>query len=297
LTATRDMVEKRERTLTLLLRIPVSLEHLSIRAKGASGMDRRRLHNDYRDTLMADAEVKTAHLTQRDRDQVYEIIQDPLCKPALRDWKDASDSRGSGHFEEAVEACRRGEVTQEQFGPKDAITYARPIASEKYPEEVGWVYVGIQLKNPDYIPRHYCEPSTTRKEMFNDEEYIRSSRLPRLPSGPSEPLPMEMSKEDACGQMKVGLDEHIYADKDAFFEQIATLIDISYKYHIGKYKGSNNKFIDGLMDLKKEVFGDDVIDIIRLLRPIETKYNARIEIQGGVNEDVHRITHIQWTFN
>jgi hypothetical protein len=299
LVAPHDTHEERDHTLTLLLRIPMCAEHATILAKRASVMDRNNLRDIYRHSIIGELEGgAAAHLTLRDREQIYETLNDPDLRPALRDWKDATAGKKSGHFEEAVACCSRGEVTREQFGPNDFLTLARVVSSEKYPEEVGHVYVGIQLKSPDFIPRYYCEPGTTGDEMWDLDPYKPKTPRPQPLPRPDPPVPAEhqMVKDDLCGVMDVGFDEHIYADKDAFVGQLETLIDISHNFHTGKYKGSRPQSITGIMDLKKEVFGEDSIDIYRLVRSIEKKYDARITIKGSVLTHVHRITEITWVF-
>lgn len=315
--------EPRDRWLVRFFRIRACLDHLGWSASVGANK-RKRLLNQYKDELISliKGPEGALHYSMKQREEMLEILEDASLVPALRNWSDhrvadhmVADHRVAdyidddevegenlGHFHEAMEKHPLNQPTLEQFGAGVPLTFARVVESDKYPEEVGWVYVGFQLSANDVLPEYYCEPDTTGDEMFDPTEAIRKERKRRMKKAAEARPPLE-PEDDVHAKAEIKCDDRICESKDALVAWLDFLISTGRRQITGELPGIPLTCTSGAATgqpicLSRAVYGSEV-DVIRLFKSLQSHYNVQIYVQWQeVTEDSldYRIKQISWTF-
>ncbi len=295
----------RDRWLVRFFRIRACIEHLGWSASVGENK-RRLLLTRYREQLIAliDGEEGATFYSEKQRDEMREILKEADLIPSLRNWSDKENGTGENvpHFHEAMETHPKNQPTLEQFGAGKKLTFARVVESHMYPEEEGWVYVGFQLAANDMIPQYYTEPDTTGDEMFDPTEAIEKERRKRMKRA-AEPKPPAEIETDVHAKAVLKCDDSICESKDALVAWLDFLISTGRRQKLGELPGEILTSTSGASEgqpisLSCDAYGS-APELLRIFKGIEHFHKVQIYIQwmpfneGDLN---YRIKKISWTY-
>jgi hypothetical protein len=181
---------------------------------GAHDMKRKLLELYKRQILDAlNGELCPHYYTPEQKTEMKELLREyttPGREPAVREWAETRGPQGPNrnHFHKEVRAYRDGESSGELIPPGHNICVATVTQSDRFPEEVGNVYIIFMLKAAGEITLDQRIPKTTGVELFSREELAVSEededRAPpatvptRLVSRAVRRLPAPAPRPAAC---------------------------------------------------------------------------------------------------